>query len=104
MAKKSSTILPINIELTFDDIDDLDSIYEQKVVIEPILENVLDIIEKAIKLKKNKVELFNIYNHSLVLSTNKDNYINILETIKEFYLKEEKYELCKRIQDLITKL
>lgn len=104
MAKKSSTIFPINIELTFDDIDDLESVYEQKETIEPIFQNVLDIIEKAIKLKKNKIELFNIYNHSLILSLDKDNYLNVLETIKNFYLKEEKYELCKRIQDIINKL
>jgi hypothetical protein len=102
MAKKSSTIIPLNIELIFDSMEELNNLEDLNEIKEIIFSNSLDIIEKAIKLKKNKVDLFNIYNYSLLFKLDKSQYTNVLETIKQYYLSQEKYETCAKIQLLIN--
>tara|TARA_B100000902_G_C27122099_1_gene819191 strand:- start:92 stop:433 length:342 start_codon:yes stop_codon:yes gene_type:complete len=92
------------IELIYDDKKDLIKLAEKSEFCEFILKDSLKAIEKAIKYKLPKVNLFNIANLSIVIELDKLQYKSVLTQAEKFYANMEDYEECSRIKKLIDKL
>ena len=93
-----------NIELVYKSKEDLVSLASKEEFINFILEDSLKSITKAIKENLEKVELFNIFNLSLVVELDKPKYKPVLERIIQHYVAVEDYDKCIEIQTLINKL
>lgn len=93
-----------NIELVYEDREDLVRLASKEEFINFILEDSLKTITKAIEQNLEKVELFNIFNLSLIVELNKKHYKPVLERIIQRYVEIEDYDKCIEIQALINKL
>lgn len=93
-----------NIELIYENKKDLISLASKEEFVNFILEDSLKTITKAINENLEKVELFNIFNLSLIVELDKSKYRSVLERIIEYYIQDEDYDRCVEIQSLISKL
>lgn len=93
-----------NIELVYEDREDLVRLASKEEFISFILEDSLKTITKAIEQNLEKVELFNIFNLSLIVELDKSKYKPVLERIIQRYVEIEDYDKCIEIQALINKL
>ena len=93
-----------NIELVYEDREDLVRLASKEEFISFILEDSLKTITKAIEQNLEKVELFNIFNLSLIVELDKSKYKPVLERIIQRYVEVEDYDKCIEIQALINKL
>ena len=89
------------LEILYNDGEDLKELATKEEFREFILKDSLKSINKAIKNNLNKVELFNIFNLSLIIELDKSNYKNVLENISKHYIEDENYEMCSKCQDLL---
>tara|TARA_R110001592_G_scaffold191790_1_gene438318 strand:+ start:3347 stop:3667 length:321 start_codon:yes stop_codon:yes gene_type:complete len=92
------------IEIVYNDAEDLKKLAIREEFRQFIIEDVLDTIKDAIKNNLNKVELFNIFNLSLVVELDKSNYKSVLSNIIQHYIKDEDYETCDLIKKLINEI
>ena len=95
---------PTMLEILYNDGEDLKELATKEEFREFILEDSLKSIKKAIKNNLDKVELFNIFNLSLIIELDKSNYKSVLENISKHYIEDEKYEICSSINKLINKI
>ena len=102
--KESTPPLTTLIEIVYNDSSDLKKLATREEFRTFIIEDSLKTIEEAIEKKLKKVELFNIYNLSLVVELEKSNYKNVLSNIIQYYIEEEDYEKCNTIQEIINDL
>ena len=65
-----------------------------------MMEHVVDGIEEAIKQDLPLVEVFQFKNSNFVITLGKNDYLTNLNNIFTHFLKNEKYEYCKRIVTL----
>ena len=65
-----------------------------------LLEHSLDTIEYAIENNLNTIEVFKFQNSDFVVILNYVDYLINLNSIYEYYLKNEMYEFCPRITRL----
>jgi hypothetical protein len=93
-----------NMRLIYDDKRDLMELTSKKQFINFILEDSLVAIEKAIKENLENVELFNIFNLSLIIELDRSNFKPVLEKIIYHYEGVEDYNKCAQIQSLINKI
>lgn len=93
-----------NMKLIYDDKMDLIELTSKKHFINFILEDSLVTIEKAIEENLENVELFNIFNLSLVIELDRSNFKPVLEKIIYYYEDIEDYNKCAKIQSLINKI
>lgn len=93
-----------NIELVYENKKDLISLASNEEFVKLILEDSLKTITKAINENLEKVELFNIFNLSLIVELDKPKYKSVLERIIEHYIQDEDYDKCAEIQSFIDKL
>jgi hypothetical protein len=100
--KSKSEIIKIQIE--YNDKEDLKKIEENDDFRSFIYQKSLDIITQAIEDKKDKVELFNVINLSLIVEINSSEYESVLKKIQEHYIQSEDYDKCIEIQDIINKI
>jgi hypothetical protein len=100
--KLKSEIIKIQIE--YNDKEDLKKIEENDDFRSFIYQKSLDIITQAIEDKKDKVELFNVINLSLIVEINSSEYESVLKKIQEHYIQSEDYDKCIEIQDIINKI
>mgnify|MGYP003629428740 CR=1 FL=1 len=100
---KSQESEATSIEIIYNDSEDLKKLSSREEFIQFILEDSFKTIEKALKNNLDKVELFNIYNLSLVVELKKSNYKNVLNSLIEHYVTEENYEKCLLIKSIIKK-
>lgn len=96
--KKSATL----IEIVYNDSSDLKKLATREEFRNFIIEDSLKTIEEAINNNLNKVELFNIFNLSLVVELEKKNFKNVLNNIIKYYIEIEDYETCNYIKELIN--
>lgn len=68
-----------------------------------ILEESLSAIVDALKNKKDKAELFNIFNMSVIVEVEKIKFKSILKEIEKYFIENEEYERCTELQKLIKK-
>lgn len=100
--KSKSEIVKIQIE--YNDKEDLKKIEENDDFRSFVYQKSLDIITQAIEDKKDKVELFNVINLSLIVEINSSEYESVLKKIQEHYIQSEDYDKCIEIQDIINKI
>ncbi len=101
---KETKLAPTLIEIVYNDSSDLKKLATKDEFVTFIITDSLKSIENAIKEGKEKVELFNIYNLSLIIELNRSNFENVLNNITQYYIKEEDYEMCNHIKDLINEI
>lgn len=100
--KKGSDIT--NLELVYQDKDDLLKLSQSEDFVEFILLDSLDTIKKAVDENLEKVELFNILNLSLIVELEKSNYKSVLERILQYFVEIEDYDVCIEVQQIVNKL
>ena len=87
-----------NIELIYDDKEDLLKLAKKSEFCEFILNDSIKAIKKAIKYKHPKVNLFNISNLSVIIEINKSQYKSVLTQAEKLYASMEDYEECSKIK------
>jgi len=92
------------IEIVYNNSEDLKKLATKEEFRTFVIEDSLKTITNAIKNKLEKVELFNIFNLSLVVELDKRNYKNVLVSITKYYIEEENYEVCNQIKKLIDEI
>jgi len=100
--KKGSEIT--NLELVYQDKDDLLKLSKSEDFVEFILLDSLDTIKRAVGENLEKVELFNILNLSLIVELEKSNYKIVLERILQHFVEIEDYDTCIEVQQIVNKL
>mgnify|MGYP003138546032 FL=1 len=95
--KKSATL----IEIVYNDSSDLKKLASKEEFRNFVIQDSLKTIEDAINNNLSKVELFNIFNLSLVVELERKNFKNVLTSITKHYIEEEDYETCNYIKTLI---
>ena len=92
------------IEIVYNDAEDLKKLAIREEFRQFVIEDVLNTIKNAIKENSKKVELFNIFNLSLVVELDKSNYKSVLSKITQHYINNEDYETCNLIKKLIDEI
>ena len=100
--KKQDT--PTAIELVWENKQDLIDLSNEDVFTSFILKESYKTVKRAITTNLSKVELFNIFNLSIIVEVEKTNYSSILEKVMNEYLLIEDYEECSKIKNLIKKI
>ena len=96
---------PITVlEIIYNDGEDLKELATKEEFREFILKDSLKSINKAIKNNLDKVELFNIFNLSLTVELKRSNFKSVLNNITKYYIKDEDYEMCNNIKNLIDEI
>ena len=95
---------PTLIEIVYNDASDLKKLATRDEFRQFIIEDSLKTIKKAIKNNLDKVQLFNIFNLSLVVELDKSNYKNTLSNIIQYYVETENYEMCNSIKKIINEI
>lgn len=93
-----------HIEITWDDQQDLIDLGNSEEFTNFILIKSYEAIEKAIEDNLPKVDLFNIFNLSLIIELDRKHFKSVLEKITNIFLEEENYEECSKIKQLIEKI
>tara|TARA_R110000744_G_scaffold246818_7_gene363271 strand:- start:839 stop:1171 length:333 start_codon:yes stop_codon:yes gene_type:complete len=91
------------LEIIYNDKEDLIELSNKEEFKQFVLEDSLKTIKIALEKKLKTVELFNVFNLSLVVELDKSNYKSVLNNITQHYINEEDYEKCSEIQDIIIK-
>lgn len=92
------------ISFEYDEWEDLQDLVFEDSFISPIIRYTLGAIKYSIENKLNKAELFIIDNLSLSVDLPKSEFLNALKRILKHYEKEEDYNECVEIQNLIKSL
>jgi hypothetical protein len=71
---------------------------------ELLSEKVLDSIEYALKKKLNFVEVFKFTNSDFIIVIPFDKFKENIDNIYNYYIKDEKYELCPRVKKIENNL
>ena len=90
------------IEIVYNDSSDLKKLALKEEFRAFVIEDSFKTIKNAIENNLEKVELFNIFNLSLVIELKKSNYKKALENVTKYYIKDEDYETCNLIKKLIN--
>ena len=101
---KSTLNKGTNIELIYDNPEELMKLTEKSEFCEFILKDSLKAIKRAIKYKLKKVNLFNVLNLSVIIELDKSQYKSVLTRVEQHYANIENYEECSKIKKLIEKL
>ena len=91
----------IYIEINWDTPEDLSDLANSREFQNFILEETLTSIVDALENNLSKAELFNIFNMSVILEIEKSQFKVVLEKINSYLIREEEYERCTQIQNLI---
>ena len=95
---------PHSIELIYDEVEDLKKLSENPNFPKHILESSVELIKEAIEGTRNKVEIFNIVNLSLIVEIKRSQYPIIIQKLIDIYVEEEDYDKCAELQILIEKI
>jgi hypothetical protein len=94
----------INLQISYKNEEDLKAISKNEDFTTFALQKSLDVILQSIEDKKDKIELFNIVNLSLIVEIDSTQYTPVLKKIQERYSQLEDFDKCIEIQDVINKL
>ena len=87
---KEREVTPI--EITYNTKKDLASSDQFKSF---ILKRTLEEIEFALENNLEKIEIFNIFNLSLIIELERKNFKSVLDKVMDSYVKDENFEKCK---------
>tara|TARA_R110001592_G_scaffold271671_2_gene538230 strand:+ start:2114 stop:2458 length:345 start_codon:yes stop_codon:yes gene_type:complete len=91
----------INIEIDWDSEEDLIGLADNENFVDFILEETLKAIIDALKNNKEKAELFNVFNMSVIIELKKSQFKTVLEKINDMLIRNEEYERCSQLKKLI---
>ena len=91
----------VNIELDWDNEQDLIELGDNEVFVDFILEESLKAIVDALKNNKDKAELFNVFNMSVIIELKKSQFKTVLKKINHMLIKNEEYERCNELKKLL---
>ena len=69
-----------------------------------VYKSLIEGVSEAIKNNTNKVKLCEVKNSNLYITVEKQDWKESLDNALEYYVKEEEYEECSKIKNLINKL
>lgn len=93
-----------HIEITWEDQQDLIDLQNSEEFADFILLKSYETIEKAIEDNLDKVDLFNIFNLSLIVELDRKHFKSVLDKVTKIYIRDENYEECSKIKQLIQKI
>jgi hypothetical protein len=99
---KEREVTPI--EITYNTKKDLDELASSDQFKSFILKRTLEEIEFALENNLEKIEIFNIFNLSLIIELERKNFKSVLDKVMDSYVKDENFEKCNQIKKLIDKL
>jgi len=99
---KEREVTPI--EITYNTKKDLDELASSDQFKSFILKRTLEEIEFALENNLEKIEIFNIFNLSLIIELERKNFKSVLDKVMDSYVKDEDFEKCNQIKKLINKL
>ena len=99
---KEREVTPI--EITYNTKKDLDELASSDQFKSFILKRTLEEIEFALENNLEKIEIFNIFNLSLIIELERKNFKSVLNKVMDSYIKDEDFEKCNQIKKLIDKL
>ena len=99
---KEREVTPI--EITYNTKKDLDELASSDQFKSFILKRTLEEIEFALENDLEKIEIFNIFNLSLIIELERKNFKSVLDKVMDSYIKDENFEKCNQIKKLINKL
>ena len=99
---KEREVTPI--EITYNTKKDLDELASSDQFKSFILKRTLEEIEFALENNLEKIEIFNIFNLSLIIELERKNFKSVLDKVMDSYIKDENFEKCNQIKKLINKL
>tara|TARA_R110001592_G_scaffold58417_4_gene176961 strand:- start:844 stop:1188 length:345 start_codon:yes stop_codon:yes gene_type:complete len=91
----------VNIELDWDNEQDLIELGDNETFVDFILEESLKAIVDALKNNKEKAELFNIFNMSVIIELKKPQFKEVLKRVNHMLIKNEEYERCNELKKLL---
>jgi hypothetical protein len=91
------------IELVWDNKQDLIDLESNETFANFVLLKSYVAIEDAIENNLDKVELFNIFNMSIIIELDKSNFNKVLNKVLEYYVGIEDYEECEKIKKLTNR-
>jgi|TARA_B110000977_G_C10722004_1_gene355575 hypothetical protein len=92
------------IELVWDNKQDLIDLENNETFSNFILLKSYTAILNAVENNLDKVELFNIFNMSIIIELDKSNFQVALEKILNHFISIEDYEECEKIKNVIEKI
>jgi hypothetical protein len=102
--KSNEKIEVTHIEIVWEDSEDLVELSTTELFSNFILEKTYKSIQKAIDENLESIELFNVFNLSIIVELNRPDFKSVLEKIKNLYVTQEDYEECNKIMNLIKKI
>ena len=102
--KKAQSKKLLNVEIIYEDAEDLQQLEENQPFNDLILKDAFDVVERAAKTKKKSVPLINIPNLGLEVSIERHNFKPILQKALNYYTEQEQYERCADVAQLIESL
>jgi hypothetical protein len=99
---KEREVTPI--EITYNTKKDLDELASSDQFKSFILKRTLEEIEFALENDLEKIEIFNIFNLSLIIELERKNFKSVLDKVMDSYVRDENFEKCNQIKKLINKL
>ena len=95
---------PTNLELFFFDKEELEEMTSTDQFQTFVKEEAYEAIKYAIRNKLDRVEIFRLWNLGFVVTIEKKEYSNALNSILSIYESKEDYDTCSKITELINKL
>jgi|TARA_R110000796_G_scaffold138354_1_gene254467 hypothetical protein len=92
------------IEITYNTKKDLDELASSDQFKSFILKRTLEEIEFALENDLEKIEIFNIFNLSLIIELERKNFKSVLNKVMNSYAEDEDFEKCNQIKQLIEKI
>ena len=91
----------VNIEIDWDSESDLIELGDNEIFVDFILEESLKAIVDALKNNKDKAELFNVFNMSVIIELKKSQFKTVLKKINHMLIRNEEYERCNELKKLL---
>ena len=93
-----------HIEISYTNKEELDELASSEIFRKFISEKTLEKIEYAVEHNLEIIEIFNIFNMSLIVELKKENFKPVLERIIKPFEDDEDFETCIKIKSIIKKL
>ena len=93
-----------HIEISYANKEELDELASSDQFKSFILKRTLEEIEFALENDLEKIEIFNMFNLSLIIELERKNFKSVLNKVMDSYVKDEDFEKCNQIKKLIDKL
>lgn len=104
MAKKTRIVPTMMLSINGDDKPDIESICSNDVFSNAVYSETFEGIKDAVKNNKKAATLFTIGRTEYFIELNKDQWIPALQSCISKFEKEEQYEKCIEINELISKI